>query len=173
MVYTTHLFWFWGWFIVVLGVDAVKGPCAVSIFSVLCVLLVIVIVNRVGGGVNGGDVNVLCTFTHTSLLVSLSHSHICYATLLLVSLAHSHIRRATLLLVSLAHSHTRRATLLLVSLAHSHIRYATLLLVSLAHSHIRRATLLLGFSCTSTHTSCDATARFLLHIHTYVMLRYC
>ena len=40
------------------GVDAVKGPCAVSIFSVLCVLLVIVIVNRVGGG--GGDVNVLC-----------------------------------------------------------------------------------------------------------------
>ena len=58
MVYTTHLFWFWGWFIVVLGVDAVKGPCAVSIFSVLCVLLVIVIVNRVGGV--GGDVNVLC-----------------------------------------------------------------------------------------------------------------
>ena len=42
----------------VCGVDAVKGPCAVSIFSVLCVLLVIVIVNRVGGG--GGDVNVLC-----------------------------------------------------------------------------------------------------------------
>ena len=39
------------------GVDAVKGPCAVSIFSVLCVLLVIVIVNRVG---DGGDVNVLC-----------------------------------------------------------------------------------------------------------------
>jgi hypothetical protein len=38
-----------------MGVDAVKGPCAVSIFSVLCVLLVIVIVNRVGG-----DVNVLC-----------------------------------------------------------------------------------------------------------------
>ena len=37
----------------VCGVDAVKGPCAVSIFSVLCVLLVIVIVNRVGG-VGGG-----------------------------------------------------------------------------------------------------------------------
>ena len=34
----------------VLGVDAVKGPCAVSIFSVLCVLLVMVIMNRVGGG---------------------------------------------------------------------------------------------------------------------------
>ena len=46
----------------VYGVDAVKGPCAVSIFSVLCVLLVIVIVNRVGGGGagGGGDVNVLC-----------------------------------------------------------------------------------------------------------------
>ena len=45
----------------VCGVDAVKGPCAVSIFSVLCVLLVIVIVNRVGGvGGWGGDVNVLC-----------------------------------------------------------------------------------------------------------------
>ena len=44
-----------------MGVDAVKGPCAVSIFSVLCVLLVIVIVNRVGGGGGvGGDVNVLC-----------------------------------------------------------------------------------------------------------------
>ena len=43
------------------GVDAVKGPCAVSIFSVLCVLLVIVIVNRVGGvGGVRGDVNVLC-----------------------------------------------------------------------------------------------------------------
>ena len=38
----------------VYGVDAVKGPCAVSIFSVLCVLLVIVIVNRVGGGGGGG-----------------------------------------------------------------------------------------------------------------------
>ena len=42
------------------GVDAVKGPCAVSIFSVLCVLLVIVIVNRVWGWGGGGDVNVLC-----------------------------------------------------------------------------------------------------------------
>ena len=38
----------------VYGVDAVKGPCAVSIFSVLCVLLVIVIVNRVGGWGGGG-----------------------------------------------------------------------------------------------------------------------
>ena len=38
------------------GVDAVKGPCVVSIFSVLRVFLVIVIVNRVGGGggVRGG-----------------------------------------------------------------------------------------------------------------------
>ena len=76
----------------VFGVDAVKGPCAVSIFSVLCVLLVIVIANRVGGW--GGMLTFFatarfsCTSTHTS----------CYATLLLVSLAHSHIRHATLLL---------------------------------------------------------------------------
>ena len=31
------------------GVDAVKGPCAVSIVSVLRVFLALVIVNRVGG----------------------------------------------------------------------------------------------------------------------------
>ena len=30
-----------------------------------------------------------------------------------------------------------------------------------------------SFSCTFTHTSCYATAKFLLHIHTYVMLRCC
>ena len=30
-----------------------------------------------------------------------------------------------------------------------------------------------SFSCTFTQTSCYATARFLLHIHTNVMLRYC
>ena len=33
---------------------------------------------------------------------------------------------------------------------------------------MRHATPLLGFSCTSTHTSRYATARFLLHFHTYV-----
>ena len=45
----------------VYGVDAVKGPCVVFIFSVFCVFLVIVIVNRFGGGGAGGvDVNVHC-----------------------------------------------------------------------------------------------------------------
>ena len=38
----------------VFGVDAVKGPCAVFIFWALCVLLVIVIVNRLGR-VGGGE----------------------------------------------------------------------------------------------------------------------
>ena len=45
------------------GVDAVKGPCAVFIFSALCVLLVIVIVNRVGGGGwgEGGMLTIIAT----------------------------------------------------------------------------------------------------------------
>ena len=94
------------WLYRVLGVDAVKGPCAVSIFSILCVLLVIVIVNRVVGV--GGMLT-----QSLRLQGSLAHSHIRHATLLLVSLAHSHIRRATLLLVSLALPHIRHATLLL------------------------------------------------------------
>ena len=76
-----------------MGVDAVKGPCAVSIFSVLCVLLVIVIVNRVGGGggVGGGMLTFFatarfsCTSTHTSCYATASFSctftHTsCYAT---------------------------------------------------------------------------------------------
>ena len=60
------------------GVDAVKGPCAVSIFSVLCVLLVIVIVNRVGGV--GGMLTFFaaarfsCTSTHTSCYTTASFS---------------------------------------------------------------------------------------------------
>ena len=41
-------------FIIVYGVNAVKGPCAVFIFFVPCLLLVIVIVNRLGGWGGGG-----------------------------------------------------------------------------------------------------------------------
>ena len=45
----------------VYGVDAVKGPRAVFIFSAWCVLLVIVIVNRLGvGGWGGVDVHCEC-----------------------------------------------------------------------------------------------------------------
>ena len=40
-----------------MGVDAVKGPCAVSIFSVLCFSCHC---DCEPGGGGGGDVNVLC-----------------------------------------------------------------------------------------------------------------
>ena len=49
-----HFFISWKFSTDVFGVDAVKGPCAVFIFSAFCVLLVIVIVNRLGWVGGGG-----------------------------------------------------------------------------------------------------------------------